>query len=139
MAVMVLTAAYVNLTGPGQINSALSKAELTAEVEEKDVTTFASLGWKEVTGGLKSGSLSMTFFNDYTDDALDEDMWTIFLAGVPVAFDVRYQSATVTVSNPKYTGFVLPKSWSPLNGAVGDVAGGDLSWPTSGAITRTTA
>jgi hypothetical protein len=136
---MVLTAAYVNLTGPGQINSALSKAELTAEVEEKDVTTFASLGWKEVTGGLKSGSLSMTFFNDYTDDALDEDMWTIFLAGVPVAFDVRYQSATVTVSNPKYTGFVLPKSWSPLNGAVGDVAGGDLSWPTSGAITRTTA
>ena len=139
MAVMVLTAAYVSLTGPGLISGALSKAELTAEVEEKDITTFASLGWKEVTGGLKSGSLGMTFFNDYTDDALDEDMWTIFLAGVPVGFEVRYASSTVTVSNPKYTGNVLPKSWSPLNGSVGDVAGGDLTWPTSGVITRTTA
>jgi len=139
VALMVLTAAYLNLTGPGNMHGACSKINLTAEVEEKDVTTYASLGWKEVTGGLKSGSLAFSFFDDYTDDAMNEDLWTIFLAGVPVAFDARASQATLGVNNPKYTGLVLPKSAIILNGTVGDVAGGDHTWPTSGAITRAVA
>jgi hypothetical protein len=136
---MVLTAAYCNITGPGSIHGALSKISLKADIEEKDVTTFASLGWKEVTGGIKSGGLDFTFFDDYTDDALNEDFWTIYIAGVPVAFEVRATQSSVGPSNPKYTGLVLPKSLVILNGSVGDVAGGDHSWPTSGAISRATA
>jgi len=136
---MVLTAAYCNITGPGSIHDHLSKAELTAEVEEKDVTTFASLGWKEVTGGLKSGQLSFTFFADYAVSNLDSTFWTIFLAGVPVVFEVRATQGAVSTSNPKYTGLVLPKALKMVSGSVGDVAGGDNNWTTSGAITRATA
>jgi predicted secreted protein len=139
MSLMVLTAAYVSITGAGTIADHTSKAELTAEVEEKDITTFASLGWKEVTGGLKSGSLALSLFNDIVDDGLDEDMWTIFLAGVPVAFEVRLTQAAVGVSNPKYSGLILVKSWTPLNGQVGDVASLDVTYSTSGAITRAVA
>jgi hypothetical protein len=139
MPAMVLTAAYVNITGPGSIHDHLSKAELTADIEEKDVTTFASLGWKEFTGGLKSGQLSFTFLADYAAGNLDSTFWTIFLAGVPVAFEVRATQSAVSTSNPKYTGLVLPKALKMISGTVGDVAGGDNAWTTSGAITRATA
>lgn len=137
MAIMVLTAAYVSITGPGTIHDHCSKAELTVEVEEKDVTTFASLGWKEVLGGLKSGQLALTLKQDIADDGLDEDFWAIL--GSVVTFEVRLTQSAVGASNPKYTGSVFIKEWKPLNGSVGDVAEMDLSFPTSGAVTRAVA
>lgn len=139
MTTLVLTAQYLNVTGPGNLHGFLSKTNLTAEVEEKDVTTFLSLGWKEVTGGLKSGSIAFSFFDDYTASSLNSSFWTIFVAGVPVAFEARATQSAVGVNNPKYTGLVLPKTLVIINGTVGDVAGGDHTWPTSGAITRATS
>lgn len=134
---MVLTAAYVNITGPGDISANLKKAELSMEVDEKDVTNFGSLGWKEVKGGIKSGSLALEFQNDMTDDGLDEDFWTIF--GTVVAFEVRAVNTTVAPANPKYTGSVLIKQWTPVSGAPGDVNGFSATYPTSGVVTRATA
>jgi hypothetical protein len=136
---MVLTAAYLNLTGPGAVHSYMSKIEVTAEIEEKDVTVFTSLGWKEVTGGLKSGNIACTFKNDYTDSALDDDLWTVFIAGVPIAYEARATQSSVGPNNPKYSGNVLVKSVQPIMGSVGDVAEQSVTWPTSGAITRAEA
>lgn len=136
MALMVLTASFLSLNG-NNVSSKCSKVELMAEVEEKDVTTFASLGWKEVKGGLKSGGLSGTFFNDHADDDLDEDMWA--LLGTNVAFIVRLDNAAVSASNPNYTGSVLINKWTPISGAVGDVNTVEFDYPTSGAITRATS
>lgn len=137
MTMMVLTAGYVSITGPGAIYDHCSKIELTVEVEEKDVTTFASLGWKEVLGGIKSGSLALGLKQDIADDGLDEDFWAIF--GTVVTFEVRLTQAAVGVANPKYTGSVLIKEWKPINGTVGDVAELDVTFPTSGVVTRAVA
>lgn len=137
MAMMVLTSSYISITGPGDISSRCSKIELTVDVDEKDTTTFASSGWKECIGGLKSASLALTLKQDIADDALDEDFWTIL--GTVVAFEVRLTSAAVGTSNPKYTGSVLIKEWKPINGSVGDLAELDVTFPVSGAVTRATA
>jgi len=137
MPMMVLTAAYVSITGPGAIYDHCSKVELSVDVEEKDVTTFASLGWKEVLGGLKSGTLALGLKQDIADDGLDEDFWTIL--GTVVTFEVRLSQAAVGTSNPKYTGSVLIKEWKPLSGSPGDVAEVDVSFPTSGPVTRAVA
>lgn len=137
MTAMVLTAAYLNLTGPGNVHSYMSKIEVTAEVEERDVTVFTSLGWKEVTGGLKSGNIACTFKNDYSDSALDDDLWAVF--GTVIAYEARASQASVGATNPKYSGSVLIKQLQPIMGSVGDVAEQSVSWPTSGAITRAEA
>ena len=137
MAMMVLMAAYVSITGPGTLHDRCSKAELTVDVEEKDTTTFASLGWKEVLGGLKSGSLALSLKQDIIDDGLDEDFWTIL--GTVVTFEVRLTQSAVSASNPKYSGSLLVKEWKPLSGQVGDLAEVEVSFPTSGVITRATA
>jgi len=135
---MVLTAAYLALGGT-DLSAYTSKVEITAEVEEKDVTTFASLGWKALLGGLKSGSVSVMWKNDITDNLLDEILWNTLGLGSVSTFEVRAINTTATSSNPKYTGSCLIKALTPISGSVGDVNEQSQTFPTSGAITRGTS
>jgi predicted secreted protein len=134
MPAMALTAEYVSLNNIDR-SAITNKIELSVEVDEKDVTTFASGGWKTVIGGLKNGSLSLKFIQDIADAELDESMWTLLSAVVP--FEVRLSNAAVSSSNPKYSGTVLIKGWKPIAGSIGDVA--EVEFPTSGPIVRAEA
>lgn len=136
MAKMVLLAQFLSINS-NTLNEYTRKAELTVEVEDKDVTNYASLGWKEVLGGIKSAELSCEFLQDVAATELDSIMWP--LLGTVVPFVVRADQAAVGTSNPEYTGSILIKSWNPLEGAVGDEATVSVSFPTSGAVTRATA
>jgi hypothetical protein len=136
MPAMVLLASFLSLNG-NDVSDHTKKIELTVEVEDKDVTTFAAAGWKMVLGGLKSGKLGATFEQDVAVGALDSTMWP--LLGTLVPFEVRLSNAAVGTSNPKYTGSVLINAWSPISGSVGDDAEVDVTFPTSGAVTRATA
>jgi hypothetical protein len=133
---MVLLAAYLNLAS-NDLSEYARKIEVTVEVEDKDVTTYASLGWKEVLGGLKSGELGLEFLQDVAATELDSIMWP--LLGTVVPFVTKLDNATTTTSNPAYSGNVLIKGWNPMQGSVGDEASVSVSYPTSGAVTRTTA
>lgn len=133
---MVLLAAYLNLNS-NDLSDHARKIELSVEVEEKDVTTYASAGWKEVLGGLKSGELGLEFLQDVAATELDSIMWP--LLGQVVPFTAKLNNSTTTTSNPAYSGSVLVKGWNPLEGSVGDEASVSVSYPTSGAVTRTTA
>src|ERR1044072_734865 len=132
---MVLLAQYLSINA-SVLNTYTKKAELTVEVEDKDVTTFASLGWKEVLGGLKSAELSCEFLQSFTAAELDAIMWPLLGAVVP--FEVRADQAAVGTSNPKYSGSILINGWSPLTGSVGDEATVSQGFPTSGAVVRAT-
>lgn len=138
MAKMVLLASFLSIAG-NDLSDRASKIELTAEIEDKDVTTFASLGWKEVLGGLASGTLAVQFKNDFAATEVDSIMWPLFLTRTPQTFEVRSDQAAVGANNPSYTGNVLVKEWKPLTGSVGDVAEAEVSYPTSGAVTRAVA
>lgn len=133
---MVLLAQYLSLNG-NVLHEYTKKAELAVEVEEKDVTNYASLGWKEVLGGLKSGELGVEFLQDFAPAELDAIMWP--LLGTVVPFEVRADQAAVSTSNPAYTGNVLINGWSPITGSVGDEATVSQGFPTSGVVTRTNA
>ncbi|MFI2437402.1 hypothetical protein [Streptomyces sp. NPDC018693] len=133
---MVLLAAYL-LLNSNDLSEYARKIELTVDVEEKDVTTYASLGWKEVLGGLKSGQLGLEFLQDVAATELDSIMWP--LLGTVVPFTAKLDNSTTTTSNPAYSGNVLIKGWHPIQGSVGDEASVSVSYPTSGAVDRTTA
>ncbi|MDQ0992163.1 phage tail tube protein [Streptomyces sp. V3I7] len=132
---MVLLAQYLSINGQ-PLTAFTKKAELSVEVEEKDVTNYASLGWKEVLGGLKSGELGCEFLQDFAASQLDALMWP--LLGTVVPFEVRADQGAVSVSNPKYSGNILINGWNPISGSVGDEATVSLGFPTSGAVARGT-
>lgn len=132
---MVLLAEFLSINS-NDLSEWAKKAELQVEVEEKDVTNYKSLGWKEVIGGLKSGELGCEFLQDFAATKLDAIMWP--LLGTVVPFEVRADQAAVGTSNPSYTGNILINGWNPITGSVGDEATVSMGFPTSGAVTRAT-
>jgi hypothetical protein len=135
MPLMVLTTSVLTINA-NSLAGNCSKMEVTAEVEEKDVTVFTSLGWKEVLGGIKSGNVGLTVKNDLAAAALDSIMWPLF--GLVVPWTAKATSAAVSTSNPLYSGSLLVKNWTPITGSPGDVNEASFTYPTSGAITRAT-
>ncbi|MCP3817833.1 hypothetical protein NLX86_06685 [Streptomyces sp. A3M-1-3] len=136
MAKMILLAQFLSLNGV-DMSEYTRKAEFSVEVEDKDITTYSSLGWKAVLGALKSGELGLEFLQDVAATKIDSIMWP--LLGTVVPFEIRADQAAVGASNPKYTGSVLIKGWNPIEGGIGDEASVSVSYPTSGAVVRATA
>jgi hypothetical protein len=136
MPLMVLTTGILTINAVS-LAANCSKMEVTAEVEEKDVTVFTSLGWKEVLGGIKSGNVALTVKNDLAAAALDQTMWGLF--GTVVPWTAKATSGANSTSNPQYTGSLLVKNWTPITGSPGDVNEASYTYPTSGAIVRLTS
>ena len=50
--------------------------------------------------------------------------------------EIRPVNTTVSASNPKFTFNVLVAEWQALSAAVGELATASVTWPISGAITK---
>lgn len=131
----VLTDAYISISG-NVVSDHGNKIEIPVKAEDKDATTFGQT-WKVRRGGLKDANLNITFLNDFDPSNLDSIFWS--LVGTVVTFEIRPTSGTVTTANPKYTGSILVQEWKPISGKVGDLVEVDVSFPTSGTVTRATS
>jgi hypothetical protein len=136
MAKTVVTSRYVSI-GTADVSSALSGASLEITVEEVDKTSLGSAGWREVAAGLKSGSVTLNFQQDFGVGGVDALLYP--LIGTEATVTIRSSSATVSATNPSYVATVLVSQYTPINGAVGDLATFDVTFPTVGAVTRATA
>jgi hypothetical protein len=135
MAVFAITSEYVGLAGV-DYSAHFKSATLTVDAAQLDTTDFASAGWTEVIGGLKSGTLAVSIQDDVANSSIDDILWP--LLGTVATFEIRPTSAVVGTSNPKYTGSVLITGHS-IGGGVGELAMKSLTFPTSGTITRAEA
>jgi hypothetical protein len=115
----------------------LAGASLEITVEEIDKTSLGSQGWREVAAGLKSGSLTLNFQQDFGSGSVDATLFP--LLGTEGTVVIRPGSGTVSATNPAYSATVLISQYMPITGAVGDLQTFDVTFPTVGAITRATA
>ena len=135
MAVFALTAEYLALNGSATLNDHVKAATLTVEADALDSTAMGP-GWKSNVGGLKAGTLAITFNDDTAASNVDATLWP--LLGTVITFEIRLTDSAVGPTNPKYTGSVLVSQHN-LGGSVGELASKSLSFPTSGAVTRATS
>lgn len=131
----VLTDAYISINS-NVLSDHGNSVKINAKVENKEATTFGQT-WKVQRGGLKQGTVDLTFLNDFVAANLDEIMWG--LLGTVVAFEIRATSAARSTGNPAYTGSILIDSWEPVTGKIGDLVELSVSFPTSGTVLRQTA
>lgn len=136
MAKLVLTNAVVKINGT-DYSTNVNQVEIAVTADEVDTTSFSATGWRTVTGGLKSGSVTLSFHNDYAAGALDSTLWPLLNTAATVV--VLPNGTAVSSSNPSYTFEALVNNLTPVSGAVGDLAVQNLTWPISGAVTRATA
>ncbi len=135
MAKFVATDYKVTING-GTVSSSLASVELPIEVDEQETTAFGS-SWRTRIAGLKSGSITLEFHQDFAAGALDSILYP--LLGTNATVVVVPTSGTVTASNPSYSGTFLVTSYTPYASTVGDLATVSVTWPLTGELTRATA
>lgn len=135
MAKFVATDYKVTINGQN-LSTSLASVELPIEIDEQETTAFGS-EWRTRIAGLKSGSITLEFHQDFASGALDSILWP--LLGTNATVVVVPTSGTVTSSNPSYTGTFLVNQYTPYASTVGDLATVSVSWPLTGALTRATA
>jgi hypothetical protein len=135
LAKFVATDYKVTING-GTVSSSLASVELPIEIDEQETTAFGS-EWRTRIAGLKSGSITLEFHQDFAAGALDSILWP--LLGTNATVVVVPTSGTVNSSNPSYTGTFLVTQYTPYASTVGDLATVSVSWPLTGALTRATA
>jgi hypothetical protein len=114
----------------------LKNAVVTLDAAQLDTTDFASAGWTEAIGGLKSGTLTLNWMDDIADNDVDEELFA--LLGTVVTFTCRASSTAVGPTSPEYRGSVLITGHT-FGGDVGALAMKSLTFPITGAVTRAVA
>jgi hypothetical protein len=136
MAKSVITGRYVSLAGT-EISSNLAGVSLELTAEEIDSTSLGSAGWREIQSGLKSGSITFNFMQDYGAGGIDSLLYP--LLGTNATVVVRAGTGTASATNPAYTAVVVVSNYVPVSGSIGDLDTFDITLPTTGAVTRATA
>ena len=137
MAKIVIQSPLVTLAG-GTVSANVAQCTVSLESDDVEVTSFGTGGWRERIGGLKSGTVSFDFHQDYAAGALDSQIFP--LLGGTAAITVRPGgTAAVGSANPELRFAALISEYSPLDSAVGDLATFSVTWPITGEVTRATA
>jgi hypothetical protein len=140
MAKLVLTNAYVVLAST-DISSYVSSVSLSTTYDVVETTAFGDTARKRIAG-LADNSISIEFHQDFASGALEQLIYpsdATSKIGTAVAMEIRPVNTTVSPTNPKYNFSALITEWTPVNGAVGELATVSVTWPISGAITKATS
>lgn len=135
MAKFVATDYNITINGT-DFSSSLAAVTLDVTVEEQDTTAFGDTSRTRI-GGLKDGSVSLDWYQDFGASSVDATLWP--LLGTNATVVVKPTSGTVSATNPTYTFEALVTQYQPFASTVGDLATLSVSWPVSGDVTRATA
>jgi len=134
MAKIVLTNALVTVNTV-DLSDSVSSITLNSSIDVIETTGFSSTEARTRVGGLADNSISLEFHQDYASGEVET---TIFpLIGDTTVVTVKAVNAATSATNPLYTMTCLVSEWTPLNGAVGELATASVTWPVSGAIAKT--
>ena len=134
MARIVLTNALVTINSV-DLSDRVASISLNSAIDVIETTAFSSTEARTRIGGLADNSITIEFHQDYASGEVET---TIFpLIGDTTVVTVKPENAATSATNPLYTVTCLVSEWSPLNGAVGELATASVTWPVSGAIAKT--
>jgi hypothetical protein len=118
------------------LSTNLNSVELSIESDDLETTAFGG-EWRTRVGGLKTGSVTLSFLQDFGASSVDATLFPLFNTLATVV--VTPTSGSVSATNPSYTATALVNQYMPFASSVGDIATLSVTWPTSGTITRATA
>jgi hypothetical protein len=144
MARLVLTNVEVNIGGV-DLSNHIASVTLGSTYDVVETTAFAGvsgaagnvpLAAKTRVAGLVDNSVTLEFHQDFAASSVEATIYP--LLGTVVAVVVQpVASASVAADNPSYSFNAVVSEWTPLNGAVGELATASVTWPITGPVTKT--
>lgn len=136
MAIFVATDFSVSINGSTALASYLTQVELKLSANDITTTAFGSTYVTRVAG-LKEGSLTLTFNQDYAASTVDATLFP--LLGTNATVVIKPTSSAVSSANPAYTAICSVIDLTPVSGQIGDLSTFSVTWPTTGTVTRAVA
>jgi len=137
LAVYAATDHKITVNGTN-LSNVLQSATLDLSSDELETTAFGG-GWRTRVAGLKSGSVTLNFFQDFGAAAVDATIHPLYNGGSYATVVITPTSTAVSATNPAYTAVCLVSQYQPFSSSVGDIATLSVTWPTSGTVSRATA
>lgn len=133
MSRIVLTNAFVTINAVN-LSDHISSVTLSTTEEIVETTAFGSTARTRVAG-LLDNSVTFEFHQDYATSSVEATIYPL-IGAASTAVVVKPNGSTTSASNPSYTFNALVSEWTPLNGAVGELATASATWSIDGAITK---
>ena len=135
MARLVLTNAFVSINGVN-LSDHIASVTLTTTDDVIETTAFGTTARTRI-GGLADNSVALEFHQDYAASSVEATInGSTSLVGTVTAVVVKPNGSTTGSDNPAYSFNALVSEWTPLNGAVGELATASVTWPIDGNITK---
>lgn len=146
MARIVLTNVEVTI-GAVDLSNHIASVTLGSTYDVVETTAFAGgnvpAAAKTRQAGLVDNSVTFEFHQDFAPGELEayinSDVAADSLLGTEMLVKLIPASGGVGVSNPGYTFSCIVSEWTPLNGAVGELATVSVTWPITGKIEKIVA
>lgn len=139
MARIVLTDVEVTIGGV-DLSNHIASVTLTSTYDVLETTAFAGgnvpAAAKTRTPGLVDNSVTFEFHQDFASASVEATIYPLLGTVTPVT--VKPTQAVVGSANPEYQFDAVVSEWTPLNGAVGELATASVTWPVTGAIVKDT-
>lgn len=143
MARLVLTNVEVTIGGV-DLSNHIASVSLGSTYDVVETTAFAGVSGpagnvpqaaKTRTAGLVDNSVTLEFHQDFAAASVEATIYPLLGTTVPVVVQ-PVAAASVSADNPSYSFQAVISEWTPLNGAVGELATASVTWPISGPITK---
>ena len=132
MARIVLTDVTVTI-GAVDLSDHIASVTLSTSADAVETTAFKQDSRTRI-GGLKDNSVTFDFHQDFAAGEVEATIYP--LIGQTTAVSIKPTGGAIDAQNPSYQFSALVTEWTPLNGAVGELATASVTWPVDGSITK---
>jgi hypothetical protein len=131
----VFTNCVVTVNGT-DFSDHIAAVTIEQSADEIETTAFGATGWRTRTVGLKDGSVTLDWHQDFSSsvDATLSSAW-----GAVGTVTVMPNGTAIGATNPRWTCPVVLSGYSPVAGSVGDLLTFSTTWAAAGAFARATA
>ena len=138
MARLVLTNVNVTVAGV-DLSDHIASVTLGSTYDVVETTAFADgnvpQAAKNRIAGLVDNSVTLEFHQDFASASVEATIYPL-LGTIAAVTVTPVTGAPISATNPEYQFNAVISEWTPLNGAVGELATASVTWPISGPITK---
>lgn len=134
MPFVVFKNAYVMINAV-DLSDHVKSVNLKYSAEILDDTAMGATS-KSRVAGLKDWSMEVEFYQDYASAKVDATLFPL-VGAASFAVHLKPENAAISATNPDFTGnAVIDGEYSPVSGAVGELATTSVSFAGDGDLTR---
>lgn len=136
MAKFILTDADVVINGV-DLSSYINSVAINYSADQHEDTGMGQDTHTFIGGGLKNWTMEFELNQDFAANTVDATLFP--LVGAAFSVIVKPTSASVSATNPSFSGTGVLESYPPLGGSTGDMATTSISINAGSVLTRSTS